>query len=132
LKTLGIIAGVVGLGALFWYFRQKQFAQPDISRTAPPTITDKLHAFTNQVSDFVGGNIARATGLGAVAQPVQSAARSYVNGTITAVKQTGTGLQQIGSGNVITGTKNVALGAAESAYTATGAKGVVDFTKSLF
>lgn len=132
MKTLGIIAGVVGLGALFWYLNQRRLASDVVSRVPTPTTGDKLHAFTNQVADFFGGTVAKATGLGGVAQPIKSAARSYVNGTITAVKQTGTGLQQIGQGNILIGGKNVALGAAESAYTATGAKGVVDFTKSLF
>ncbi len=134
MKTALIVGGVIGLGALFWYFSRRPGAgTAPVSRIPPPTAITRQQQFQNNVADYSAHVLTTIVpGGGTIAQPLQSAARSYINGTVTGFTQAGTGLKQIASGNVISGAENVGLGAAETAYTATGAKGVVDFVKSLW
>lgn len=136
MKTLGIIAAVVGLGALFWYFNQQRTTGATGTVSRAPTSTslgDKIQSGANRIGELGGGLVARLIpGAAPATNVLAQQGRDIVGGTVQGFRTAGTGLEQIGSGNVLTGAKNVGLGAAETAYSATGAKAVVNFAKSIF
>jgi hypothetical protein len=136
MRTLGIVAAVVGVGALFWYFNRRQgtSAPAVVNRASTATtLENKIQNGANQIGSLGGSLVAKLIPGAAPATNVfAQQGRDIVGGTVQGFRTAGTGLTQIGSGNVLAGAKNVGLGAAETAYAATGAKAVVNGLRSLF
>ncbi len=135
MKTVGIIAAVVGLGALFWYMSQQRApgaGGPAVARTPSPTLGGKIQAGADAIGAAGGAAVARLIPGAAPATNIfAQQGKDVVGGTVQGFRTAGSGLAQIGSGNIVGGVENVGLGAAQTAYAATGAKAVVNLIRGL-